>query len=348
MGDDLDFRGQRIAAVRILTLMTVLILASCAAPVPPVSPAIAATGDISTSLDPLTPIGSEEVDYWKPTVKWLNPFSPAGAAGMRVGDVITEIGGRPAWNLDAALDAQREVARLGEVNVTVKRIAETKLLHLKKHAGDDILGFSLYPWDAVYVLKNYPGLPKAIHFLNMGGVTVTAYAASVRGLSNLVLVRFAIANAGSDVLEAPQGTGATAKSGQQLRQPTSTEVVNAAFPSLGALQPLMPPPREPPPVYFVPQGGTYAYPVQSWWTVLPKLVTDLGNIAIENRNRQISQREQDRQRMWLRLNARALRPAALPPNSQTAGDVFYSVPYSDRPFRALIKVGDKWFTFTFE
>ena len=335
-----------LIVVKVLLVTAALGITECSAPAPRVAPVVAATGDISAAVDPLTPIGDQVVDYRQPAVKWLVPFSPAGAAGMRLGDIVTEIDGHPIATLVDALHAEDVASRLSEVEISVRRGADVRRLHLKNQA-QGMLGFSLYPWDSVYVLREYPGLPKAIHFLNLEGISVTAWAAAIRGLPGTVLVRFGIENESEAVLEAPQGVAAKAANGEQLRRLDVREVVNAAFPSLQPIQPLSQPPP-PPPVYVVSPDGSYAYPIQNRWAALANLVTALGNIAIENRNRQVRQREEERHRFWNRLRGEALRPGALPPHSRMAGDVFYQVEPFERPILVAIKVGGKWFTFEFK
>jgi membrane-associated protease RseP (regulator of RpoE activity) len=340
-------RAGRKIPIEVLLLGVSAVLTGCAAPAP-ISPTVAATGEITSAADPLTPVGIDEVDFLKPTVKWVLPFSPAGAAGMQVGDLVTAINGHPTPTLGSAFDGQHGLAPLTSVDITVLRQSLALALTLKKAPGVAALGYSLFPWDAVYVLKDYPGLPKAIHFLNVEGFVATAYAASIRGLADIVLVRFGIENDGRDVLEAPQGIGLVDRNGDQARQLSPAEVVNATMPALGTPSQFVSPPPGSSPVYVVPPGSNYAYPVQNQWTALAQLVTAIGNIAIETHNRQIQQRERERQRLYAKLNAQALRGAALPPNSRMAGDAFFKVPKSRRPFRSMIKIRGKWYTFAFE
>lgn len=307
----------------------------------------AGAGNITSSLIPLTPIGSRAVVFPLPTVMWLIPFSPAGAAGVRVGDLIEELGGRRVQNVDEVFDAQESIASSTRFEMVVRREGQLRRISGQKIANDPFLGFDVYPLESAYVLRDFPGLPSDVHYLNDEGFVLAAYAGSLPGLRDIAMIRFAIENESAQTIEAPTGVGATGAKGETLHRLTPADVVNAAYPSLGQEHALNPPPPEPPPVYTISSDGNL-YPVRNSWAALAKLVTAAGNVAIAIQNQRVRDRQQKRYQLWVSLNEQDLRTAVLPPNSRSSGQVFYRVPIGERPFKTVIRLGSKWYSFSFQ
>lgn len=325
----------------LLALMVGVLSCTSAGPTPSVS--------VSAALQivPLTPISNSEVVFNRPVVQWINPFSPAGAAGLRVGDRVLRVGAANVVTVADLYAAQAKTLETDQTSLTITRGGHEATLKLTTAREDSDLGFSVYPFESVYVMVGFPNFPERIHFVSFRDLTITAYGGAFRLRPEIAFLRIAIANRSSGAIKCPTAVSAVGSHGELLRLVSPQEVVNALLPRLGRETASIAPPPPSPPIYVGSPGSQYFYPVPNYGDALANLVTAIGNIAIEAENARIRNRESARSSALATLSGQLLRPAVLPGGSLARGDVFVWVNSSQRPFQLRVQVAERWFSFTF-
>jgi PDZ domain len=302
-------------------------------------------GDLT--LLPLSPIAARELVWQRPSIQWISPFSPAGAAGLAVGDLLVAWNGKAVHDIGESQRLLHAGSGRSDVEVTYSRDGVLRKANLHRAAESNYFGFDTYPLDSTYSLVGFPNLPREIAFLKFGSAQLSLYVAYFSDNPEVLLLRFQIENTRQGVMNGPSGVEVLDPAGNLFRYLSSGDAVGYLLPLLGSQTPYAPYVPYRPPGYEISPGGRYLSPQNDSYTAAANGIIAIGNIITSVNNARKAQREVDRQTLYNRLAGEELHQRAIPSQGRDVGIVL-ARGTSTRPIRVSIMIENEQHMFSFD
>jgi hypothetical protein len=315
--------------------------------------AIIASGCVSSrtindlTLVPLSPIDAQSLVWRRPSIQWVNPFSPAGAAGLQAGDVLITWDHLPLPDIGAAQRLLWAPRAQDSIEVTYSRGGEQRIAVLRGVAGGKPVGCDVYPLDSTYSLSGFPGLASDVGFLQFGSAELSVYAAHFSDRPEILLLRLQVDNTRGGLMDGPAAVQVMDPRGSIYHQLSAAGAVGHLLPQLGSQSPYAPYVPYKPPVYRVSADGRYLYPENDPYTAAANAITAIGNMITSVNNARRARREADREALYNQLEAAQLQQHAIPAGGRDGGVLLF-MGSASRPVRVMVSIENRWHTLVFQ
>jgi len=298
-------------------------------------------------LLPLSPSDRHEVIWTEPVLQWVNPFSPAGLAGLSRGDQLVSLNGTAALTVDQTQTFLWDLGERKSLDVVYVRKGVTARTVVHDLHSDTPLGMGVYPDDATYSLKGFPGLPPEVGFLEYGSARLSLYVGRFSDQPEILLLRFQIDNVRSGPMRGPTAVQVLGSNGALFHQLSPGAAVGYLLPNLGSQSPYAPYLPYRPPVYTISPDRQHLYPQNDPYTAMANSITAIGNMITSVNNARKARREQDREALYKQLNEASLRSNTIPEGGRDAGTLVYHGS-TGGPIRVMVQIENDWHTLTFQ
>lgn len=298
-------------------------------------------------LVPLSPSDRHEVVWTEPVLQWVNPFSPAGLAGLTRGDKLVSLNGAAVLTVGQAESLLSNLGERDSLDVVYVRQGLTARTVLHNLHNDRPIGTGVYSDDATYSVKGFPGLPPEVGFLEYGSAKLSLYVGRFSDQPEILLLRFQIDNVRRGPMRGPTAVQVVGSDDSIFHQLSPGAAVGYLLPSLGSQSPYAPYMPYRPPVYTISPDRQHLYPENDPYTAMANSITAIGNMITSVNNARKVRREHDRERLYRQLAEASLSSKIIPEGARDAGTLIYHG--STRgPVRVMVQIENDWHTLTFQ
>ena len=298
-------------------------------------------------LLPLSPSDRHEVTWTEPVLQWVNPFSPAGLAGLTRGDKLTLWNGTPVLTVGQAETLLSNLGETEALDVVYTRRGVTARAVLRGLHSDRPIGMGVYSDDATYSVRGFPGLPSEVGFLEYGSAKLSLYVGRFSDQPEICLLRFQIDNARRGPMRGPTAVQVVGPDGALFHQLSPGAAVGYLLPNLGSQSPYAPYMPYRPPVYTISPDRQHLYPQNYPYTAMANSITAIGNMITSINNARKVRSEHDREMLYKQLAEASLSSNIIPEGGRDAGTLVYHGS-TGGPIRVMVQIENDWHTLTFQ
>lgn len=298
-------------------------------------------------LVPLSPSERHEVIWTEPVLQGVNPFSPAGLAGLARGDKLVSLNGTAILTVGQAESLLSNLGDGESLDVVYVRQGVTARTVVHTLHGDKPIGIEVYPLAATYSVKGFPDLPSQVGFLEYGSAKLALYVGRFSDQPQILLLRFQIDNVRTGPMRGPTAVQVVGPDGALFHQLAPGAAVGYLLPSLGSQSPYAPYMPYRPPVYTISPDRQHLYPENDPYTAMANSITAIGNMITSVNNARKVRREHDRETLYKQLAEASLRSNVIPEGGRDAGTLIYRGP-TGGPIRVMVQIENDWHTLTFQ
>lgn len=298
-------------------------------------------------LVPLSPSDQHEVVWTEPVLQWVNPFSPAGLAGLARGDKLASLNGTAVLTVGQAETLLSNLGQRESLEVIYVRQGVPTRTTVHNLRSDKAIGMGVYSDAATYSVKGFPGLPTEVGFLEYGSAKLSLYVARFSDQPGIFLLRFQIDNVRRGPMRGPTAVQVVGSDGALFHQLSPGAAVGYLLPSLGSQSPYAPYMPYPPPVYTISPDRQHLYPENDPYTAMANSITAIGNMITSVNNARKVRREHDREMLYRQLAEASLSSKIIPEGGRDAGTLVYRGS-TGGPIRVMVQIENDWHTLTFQ